>query len=75
MKCVRCLKDTAKNIAKAPDGSKAWEVYYCDGCNYVWRSSEEEEIIVIEKREPAFQLDKTDTSDLLCTMGIPPLKK
>ncbi|MHB8062533.1 MAG: non-oxidative hydroxyarylic acid decarboxylases subunit D [Ruminiclostridium sp.] len=75
MVCVRCLKDNARKVAKAPDGSGAWEVYYCDNCNYVWRSSEEEEITVIEKREPAFQLDKVNTDELLCMLGIPPLKK
>jgi len=75
MVCVRCLKDTAGKIAKAPDGSGAWEVYYCESCNYVWRSSEEEEITVIEKRDPAFQLDKVDVDKLLSPVVIPPLKK
>ena len=75
MICVRCLKDTAGKVADAPDGSKAWEVYYCESCNYSWRSSEEEEITVIEKRDPEFQLDKTDIESLLNPVPIPPLKK
>lgn len=75
MICVRCLKDTARKVADAPDGSGAWEVYYCERCNYSWRSSEEEEITVIEKRDPEFQLDKTDIDNLLNPVPIPPLDK
>ena len=75
MICVRCLKDTAGKVADAPDGSEVWEVYYCESCNYSWRSSEEEEITVIEKRDPEFQLDKTDIESLLNPVPIPPLKK
>jgi late competence protein required for DNA uptake (superfamily II DNA/RNA helicase) len=75
MKCLRCLTDTAQKIADAPDGSKAWEVYYCSRCNYVWRSSEEDAITDIEKRNPEFQLDKVDLEKLLIPVPIPPLKK
>lgn len=62
MKCVRCLRDTARKVADAPDGSGAWEVYACTDCNYTWRSSEPEEITVIAKRDPWGQLDKRDWS-------------
>ena len=60
MKCLRCLDDTASEVAGAPDGSDAWTIYYCQKCNYSWRSSEEESITDIEKRNPRFQLDKID---------------
>jgi vanillate/4-hydroxybenzoate decarboxylase subunit D len=75
MLCLRCLRDTAKKIADAPDRSGAWEVYYCERCNYSWRSTEEEEITVLEKRDPEFQLDKTDLEALVDTSPIPPLEK
>lgn len=64
MQCLRCLDETASKVATAPDGSGAWEVYACNKCNYTWRSTEEEEVTVIEKRNPAFQLDKTDFSKI-----------
>jgi vanillate/4-hydroxybenzoate decarboxylase subunit D len=75
MICVRCLKDSAQKIALAPDGSGAWEMYYCGKCNYSWRSSEEPEITVLEKRDPEFQLDGVDLDGLQALNPIPPLKK
>lgn len=62
MKCLRCLDDTASRIAVAPDGSGAWEIYYCEKCNYSWRSTEEKIVTDIAQRNPRFQLDKTDFS-------------
>ena len=52
MKCVRCLTDNAAKVAEAPDGSKAWEVYTCNRCNFVWRSTEEPEVIDPERGTP-----------------------
>jgi vanillate/4-hydroxybenzoate decarboxylase subunit D len=75
MKCLRCLKDTAAKIAEAPDGSSAWEMYYCERCNYSWRSSEEPEITVLEKRDPEFQLGTLDLDSLQMLNPIPPLRK
>ena len=60
MQCVRCLKDTASKIAEAPDGSNAWELYYCDRCHYTWRNSEPDYITDIAKRDPWAQLDKRE---------------
>jgi late competence protein required for DNA uptake (superfamily II DNA/RNA helicase) len=73
MKCVRCAGDTTAKVATAPDGSGAWEVYYCDRCNFSWRSSEEAEVINPEKRDKWFQLDDVDS--LITPVPIPPLKK
>ncbi len=75
MKCVRCLHGDAHKVAEAPDGSGAWEVYLCDRCNYSWRSTEEEDVINPEKRDPWFQLDKVDLDTLQIPCPIPPLVK
>ena len=75
MICVRCLNDTAGKIADAPDGSNAWEVYYCEKCNYSWRSSEEESITVVEKRDPEFQFSEADFAGFITLNVIPPLSK
>jgi vanillate/4-hydroxybenzoate decarboxylase subunit D len=74
MICLRCLKDAAKKIADAPDGSGAWEVYYCERCNYSWRSTEEAEITDLEKRDPQFQLETINLDALQILNPIPPLK-
>lgn len=58
MKCVRCLRDTAHKIADAPDGSGAWEVFFCEDCHYSWRNDEPDFITVPEKRDPWSMLDK-----------------
>ncbi|PID81555.1 vanillic acid non-oxidative decarboxylation protein [bacterium DOLZORAL124_64_63] len=75
MQCVRCLKEGVSVVAKAPDGSGAWEIYKCDHCNYGWRSTEPETITVIEKRDPRFQMDGVDVETLLNPCPIPPLEK
>ncbi|AQR96858.1 MULTISPECIES: non-oxidative hydroxyarylic acid decarboxylases subunit D [Clostridium] len=69
MKCVRCLNDSAEVVAKAPDGSGAWEVFYCKKCNYSWRSTEEEDVINPDKLDPHFKLDKIDFDEI--KIGIP----
>ena len=74
MTCLRCLRDAAKKVADAPDGSGAWEVYYCTECGYSWRTSEGEEVLNPALRDPHFQLDKIDLSDLVIYCKIPPLK-
>jgi hypothetical protein len=75
MKCVRCLEDKVRVVAKAPDGSGAWEIYKCDHCNYGWRNTEPEEVTVVEKRDPRFQMDGLDLNKLLSPCAIPPLRK
>ncbi len=75
MKCVRCLTDNASKIAEAPDGSKAWEVYFCNRCDFVWRSSEEPEVIDPDKRDPWFQLADVEVEDIPVFSPVPPLRK
>ena len=74
MKCIRCYEDTASPVAKAPDGSNAWEVFYCERCNFSWRSSEESEVLDPDKRPEFFQLKGVDLTALLHPCPIPPLK-
>ena len=75
MMCIRCYENTAAKVATAPDGSNAWEVYYCEQCNFSWRSTEEPEVINPEKRDPYFQLKGVDLTKLMCPVPIPPLKQ
>ena len=65
MQCVRCLKDTATTIAKAPDKSNAWELYYCERCHYSWRNIEPDYITDINKRDPWGQLTGQDIESVL----------
>lgn len=71
MKCVRCIDGDVEVVAKAPDGSGAWEIYRCTRCNYCWRSSEPENITNPAERDPFFQLDKTDLSTLASPLPPP----
>lgn len=57
MKCPRCTAEKASKIASAPDGSGAWDIFYCTNCNFGWRSTEGPEVIVAELRDPWFQLE------------------
>jgi late competence protein required for DNA uptake (superfamily II DNA/RNA helicase) len=75
MKCVRCLQESASKVASAPDGSGAWDIYYCEKCNFSWRTSEESEIIDPKKRDPWFQLDNVDLDNLPVLVPVPPLIK
>ena len=74
MMCVRCYEDTADQVAKAPDGSDAWVVYYCRRCNFSWRNTEEPEVIDPDKRDRYFQLKGVDLTSLMHPCPIPPLK-
>jgi len=75
MKCIRCLKGEAAVVARAPDGSGAWEIYKCEACNYAWRSTEPEEILNPAKRDPRFQLENVNLDELSSPCPIPPLLK
>lgn len=75
MKCVRCLSDEAYRAADAPDGSGTWKFYCCKNCNYGWRSTEGEEIVNIEKRDPQFQLTPEKMDQVFDLNKIPKLRK
>ena len=65
MQCVRCLNDTASKVVDAPDNSGAWEIYFCEKCRYSWRSTEEDFITDIDKRNPKFQVTEKDFEKLV----------
>lgn len=71
MVCIRCKRDTARKVAEAPDGSHAWEVYFCDTCHYSWRNIEPDYITDPAKRESWPHLDRIqDFQKEIC--GVPP---
>lgn len=74
MKCVRCLHDTAGLLTKAPDNSGAWEMYVCSRCNFTWRNTEEEDVIIPDKRDPNFQFT-LEPEDLQILVPVPALRK
>lgn len=75
MKCVRCLKGNASVVAKAPDGSGAWEIYKCDYCNFCWRNTEPKEYITHELMDPFFRMDGVDITKLMNPCMVPELRK
>ncbi|QLA20807.1 non-oxidative hydroxyarylic acid decarboxylases subunit D [Desulfolutivibrio sulfoxidireducens] len=75
MKCIRCLSGEASVVAKAPDGSGAWEIYKCARCNFGWRNTEPAKLLDPATRDPFFQLDKVDIDKLLTPCPIPPLNR
>lgn len=74
MKCVRCLHDTAGLLTKAPDNSGAWEMYVCSRCNFTWRNTEEDDVIIPDKRDPNFQFT-LEPEDLQILVPVPALRK
>ena len=74
MECIRCKAGTAEVVAKAPDGSGAWEIYKCDRCNFGWRNTEPKDHIDPSKWDPYFDMTGVDIAELLIPCPIPPLK-
>ncbi len=71
MKCVRCRRDSVSVIAKAPDGSGAWEVYHCTTCHFSWRNTDEEEVTNADKYDARFRLDKRDFDQMRVSYPLP----
>ncbi len=74
MQCVRCLRDNASVVAKAPDGSGAWEMIYCSTCNFSWRTSDEEQYVSPSRRDKAYQLEGAVLEKVQILIPIPPLR-
>jgi len=75
MQCVRCLRDSASVVAKAPDGSGAWEMIYCSSCNFSWRTSDEPQYTDPAKRDKAYQLEGAALEKVQILIPIPPLRE
>jgi|GEM_PF-2659604 len=75
MKCLRCGRDSAAKIADAPDGSGAWEVYYCKTCNYSWRNTDPPCITDPAQRDPWGQLDAPDALDRITARSYSAMTK
>ncbi len=73
MLCPRCDEDQCTKICKAPaDGS--WELYRCRNCDFVWRSTEREEIRNGRLYPPEFKLSKDQITQMPVKPMIPPLR-
>jgi len=74
MFCPRCDKDEGIKLFEAPkDGS--WEIYRCQYCDFVWRSTEKEYIRNPAHYDPIFKLNDDKVSKMIEKPLIPPLRK
>lgn len=73
MQCVRCLRESAARVAAAPDGSGAWEVFFCETCSYSWRDNEPDFITDPRQRDPWSQLGKVEDFEKEIP-SVPPYK-
>ncbi|HUL30158.1 MAG TPA: non-oxidative hydroxyarylic acid decarboxylases subunit D [Thermodesulfobacteriota bacterium] len=74
MFCPRCDQDKAIKFYEAPkDGS--WELYRCQRCDFVWRSTEKEEIRNRQLYPAEFKLNEDQMAKMTEKPTIPPLRK
>ena len=74
MFCPRCDQEEGIKIFEAPkDGS--WELYRCQRCDFVWRSTEKEEITNRRLYPAEFKLNEDQMAKMTEKPVIPPLKK
>jgi hypothetical protein len=74
MFCPRCDKDEGIKVFEAPKDS-SWELYRCQYCDFVWRSTEKEHIKNRDLYHPNFKLNEDRISQMIDKPPIPPLKK
>ncbi len=74
MFCPRCDQEEGIKVCEAPQG-RAWEVYRCQRCDFVWRSTEKEEIINRRLYPAEFKLSEDQMAKMTEKPVIPPLKK
>jgi hypothetical protein len=72
--CPRCDKEEGIKIFEAPT-DKSWELYRCQNCNFVWRSTEKEAIKDRHLYSPYFKLSEDQINKLPVKPVIPPLRK
>jgi vanillate/4-hydroxybenzoate decarboxylase subunit D len=74
MICPRCDSETVSLLVKAPEGG-VWEVYKCSTCDFIWRSTESEDITDPEKYDSRFKINPAKIGDLPPMPPIPRLEK
>ena len=61
MICPRCEDNLAEVFMKSPVGD-FWELYKCNSCGFMWRSTEEEEVKDPNRYKNAFKI-RMSTND------------
>jgi hypothetical protein len=51
-KCIRCEKEDITTIGRSPREG-VWELYRCNVCQYIWRSTETNEVLTGIRLSPA----------------------
>ncbi|WP_088224873.1 non-oxidative hydroxyarylic acid decarboxylases subunit D [Desulfosporosinus sp. FKB] len=74
MICPRCDSDTVDLMVQSPVGN-VWEVYFCNTCNFSWRSTESEDITDPVKYDKRFKIKPEEIPSLEIIPPIPNLKK
>jgi uncharacterized C2H2 Zn-finger protein len=74
MICPRCDCTEAGKIFDAPENA-VWTVYHCPRCDFVWRSTEEAEVIDASLYDPRFKLNNEKIKNMAPKPPIPPLRK
>jgi uncharacterized C2H2 Zn-finger protein len=74
MICPRCDHAEAGKIFDAPENA-VWAVYRCPRCYFVWRSTEEAEVIDAKLYDPRFKLNEERIRNMAPKPPIPPLRR
>jgi vanillate/4-hydroxybenzoate decarboxylase subunit D len=74
MICPRCDSEISEILVKAPIDS-AWEVYKCNKCAYIWRSTESEDVTDPKKYDSRFKINPANIDELPVMPPIPKLEK
>ena len=74
MICPRFDDPRALQFFESPEQG-AWVLYRCVRCFFVWRSTEEEEVIRPELYDPEFKLTEEKIRQMGDKPPIPPLRK
>jgi hypothetical protein len=72
--CPRCDRDEGIKLFEAPK-DRSWELYRCQYCDFVWRSTEKEYIKNRDLYHPNFKLSEDQISKMDDKPMIPPLRK
>lgn len=73
MICPRCDHDKAYRFFTAEDN--AWELLRCPRCDFVWRSTEEPQVIDPSLYDRRFKLNDQIIAEMKEKPPVPPLRK